>query len=235
MEASAGRSAVLPVCGRNRRKASRWGGRSQPRPGLHGARGGGPNMQSRTGSEPSMSERDAVVNPAGIPGQPQGAGGGTTESLWHAPQTDAVGDEIAEDRPPMKMEEVLRRKNMQAAYRRVVQNRGAPGIDGMTVDALGPALHACWERIRKGLLGDRYHPEPERKVELPKPGGKGMRTLGFPTVTAGSAAPGDSGGAGGTGGHGDHASAFGGRASLPRCVSGCPMMTRYAPISTRLF
>ena len=139
-------------------------------------------MESRTGSEPSMSEGDAVFNPAGIPGQPQGVGGGTTEGLWHAHQTDAVGDEIAGDWPPMQLEEVLRRENMLAAYRRVVKNRGAPGIDGMTVDALGPALHAGWERIRNELLSDRYQPQPVRKVEIPKPGGKGLRTLGIPTV-----------------------------------------------------
>ena len=82
----------------------------------------------------------------------------------------------------MQLEEVLRREHMLAAYQRVVKNQGAPGMDGMTVDALGPALHARWERIRKELLEDRYHPEPVRKVEIPKPGGKGMRMLGIPTV-----------------------------------------------------
>jgi RNA-directed DNA polymerase len=80
------------------------------------------------------------------------------------------------------MEEVVRRENLMAAYRRVVQNDGAAGIDGMTVDDLMPHCRLHWERIRKELLGGTYQPAPVRKVEIPKPGGKGMRMLGIPTV-----------------------------------------------------
>jgi RNA-directed DNA polymerase len=80
------------------------------------------------------------------------------------------------------MEEVLRRKNLKAAYARVVRNGGAPGIDGMTVDELGGHLRANWPRIRSEMLSDTYQPQPVRKVEIPKPDGKGVRTLGIPTV-----------------------------------------------------
>ena len=82
----------------------------------------------------------------------------------------------------MTMEEVLRRENMLNAFHRVVGNAGAPGVDGMTVEDLGPALTTRWETIRSELLGSRYVPQPVRKVEIPKPGGRGMRTLGIPTV-----------------------------------------------------
>ncbi|BCH29313.1 group II intron reverse transcriptase/maturase [Mesorhizobium sp. L-8-10] len=80
------------------------------------------------------------------------------------------------------MEMILSRENMMAAHRRVVGNKGAPGIDKMTVEQLKPYLAAHWPRIREELLAGRYRPAPVRGVEIPKPGGKGMRQLGIPTV-----------------------------------------------------
>ena len=80
------------------------------------------------------------------------------------------------------MEAILSRENMMAAYRRVVANKGAPGIDKMSVEQLKPYLAEHWPRIREDLLADRYRPTPVRGVEIPKPGGKGMRQLGIPTV-----------------------------------------------------
>lgn len=78
------------------------------------------------------------------------------------------------------MEAVIERENMARAYRRVVANGGAPGVDRMPVDALLPHLTAHWARIKEELLEDRYQPQPVRIVEIPKPGG-GVRTLGIPT------------------------------------------------------
>jgi RNA-directed DNA polymerase len=80
------------------------------------------------------------------------------------------------------MEEVLNRENMLKAYHRVVGNKGAPGVDGITVDDLAPLIRARWEAIREELLSGTYVPSPVRKVEIPKPGGKGMRMLGIPTA-----------------------------------------------------
>jgi RNA-directed DNA polymerase len=138
-------------------------------------------MMGRTGSEPSMPD-GAADRPAGMPGQPCTDRGGTARETWHAQQTGAVGEEPAGKWSPMNIEEVLRRENMQDALKRVKQNQGAPGVDGMTVDELAPALVARWEAIRKEILEDRYQPQPVRKVEIPKPDGKGTRTLGIPTV-----------------------------------------------------
>ena len=81
------------------------------------------------------------------------------------------------------MEEVVERKNMHEAYRNVVRNAGAAGIDGMTVEELAGHLRDGWAGIREALLEDRYGPEPVRRVEIPKPGGTGVRKLGIPTVT----------------------------------------------------
>ncbi len=80
------------------------------------------------------------------------------------------------------MEKIFSRENMMMAYRRVMANKGAPGIDKMTVEQLKPYLAEHWPRIKEELLTDRYQPAPVRGVEIPKPGGKGMRLLGIPTV-----------------------------------------------------
>lgn len=70
---------------------------------------------------------------------------------------------------------------MAAAHARVVANGGAPGIDGMIVEALGEYCREHWPRIRQELLGGTYQPQPVRRVEIPKAEG-GVRTLGIPTV-----------------------------------------------------
>jgi RNA-directed DNA polymerase len=79
-------------------------------------------------------------------------------------------------------DEILQRENLFAALRRVKQNKGAPGVDGMTVEQLGAHLMEHWPRIREELLSGTYQPQPVRKVDIPKPDGKGTRTLGIPTV-----------------------------------------------------
>lgn len=79
------------------------------------------------------------------------------------------------------MSAVLERGNMMRAYERVLRNKGAPGVDGMTVGELKPYLKAHWPAIREQLREGRYQPLPVRKVEIPKPGG-GQRMLGIPSV-----------------------------------------------------
>jgi RNA-directed DNA polymerase len=79
------------------------------------------------------------------------------------------------------MEAVVERENMKTAWLRVKGNKGAAGVDGMSVDALLPYLREYWPSIKEDLLAGRYEPSPIRKVEIPKPGG-GMRQLGIPTV-----------------------------------------------------
>ncbi|MBN2563812.1 MAG: hypothetical protein JXQ75_23095 [Phycisphaerae bacterium] len=80
------------------------------------------------------------------------------------------------------MEQVVRRGNLLAAHQRVVRNGGARGVDGLTVGQLMDYCRAHWARIRRELLDGTYVPSPIRKVEIPKPDGKGVRTLGIPTV-----------------------------------------------------
>jgi RNA-directed DNA polymerase len=80
------------------------------------------------------------------------------------------------------MEAVVERENMVQALKRVKANKGAPGMDGMPVTELRGYLMVHWQSIKEALLEGRYEPQPVLKVEIPKPGGKGMRQLGIPTV-----------------------------------------------------
>jgi RNA-directed DNA polymerase len=80
------------------------------------------------------------------------------------------------------MEEVVSRENLLLAYRRVKRNQGAPGVDGMCVEELRNFCCQHWPAIRQQLLSGTYLPAAVRKVEIPKPSGAGLRTLGIPTV-----------------------------------------------------
>jgi RNA-directed DNA polymerase len=79
------------------------------------------------------------------------------------------------------MEEVTHRDNLNRAYRRVMANKGAPGVDGLTVDELAGWIAEHKPELIAALLDGTYQPQPVRGVEIPKPGG-GVRQLGIPTV-----------------------------------------------------
>jgi group II intron reverse transcriptase/maturase len=79
------------------------------------------------------------------------------------------------------LERVLEKGNMVAALSRVERNGGAPGVDGLTVEALNAYLWQNWQRIKGELLDQTYKPQPVRRVEIPKPDG-GVRLLGIPSV-----------------------------------------------------
>jgi len=78
-------------------------------------------------------------------------------------------------------ERFLSRENLARALRRVEQNAGAAGIDGMTVAELRPWLHEHWPDVRARLEAGAYRPQPVRRVAIPKPSG-GERLLGVPTA-----------------------------------------------------
>lgn len=113
----------------------------------------------------------------------------TSEGSGRNPREDgadalrtAARTEPSKPEQSVLMEAVVERENMVAALRRVKANKGAAGVDNITVDELSLHLRTHWPRIKAALLEGRYEPAPVRKVEIPKPGGKGMRQLGIPTV-----------------------------------------------------
>ncbi len=108
--------------------------------------------------------------------------GGTGRDSGRERQASAAGEGKTRPKAMELTEEVLRRENLFEALRRVRSNQGAPGVDGMTVEALVPYLKENWPSIREELLQGTYKPAPVRRVEIPKPEGKGMRSLGIPTV-----------------------------------------------------
>ncbi|AQS59152.1 group II intron reverse transcriptase/maturase [Desulforamulus ferrireducens] len=105
----------------------------------------------------------------------QGTGGGP--SLSPARTKETTREESCNN----LMERVVARDNMLYALYRVEANKGAAGIDGMTIESLRPFLKDQWPVIREQLLKGTYQPKPVRRVEIPKPDG-GTRLLGIPTV-----------------------------------------------------
>lgn len=79
------------------------------------------------------------------------------------------------------IDRVLERNNLLRALKQVRRNKGAPGIDGMSVDDLPDHLKQYWPQIRQQLIDGNYKPKPVRRVEIPKPDGR-KRKLGIPTV-----------------------------------------------------
>lgn len=92
-----------------------------------------------------------------------------------------AGGQAQPDRAEGLWERMLSRQNLERALRQVERNKGAPGVDGMTVAELRPWLKTHWPAIQMLLDQGHYRPQPVRRVVIPKPDG-GERELGVPTV-----------------------------------------------------
>lgn len=79
------------------------------------------------------------------------------------------------------LEQIVAPENMRRAWKQVRRNKGAPGVDGRTIDETASLLRNHYEEIKERLLNGTYQPNPVQRVEIPKPGG-GVRKLGVPTV-----------------------------------------------------
>lgn len=79
------------------------------------------------------------------------------------------------------LEEIVRPENLNLAYQRVRRNKGAGGVDGMSVEELRKYLKENGEAIRQSILAGKYKPSPVKRVEIPKEAGK-KRKLGIPTA-----------------------------------------------------
>lgn len=81
------------------------------------------------------------------------------------------------------IQELLSRENLLSALKRVEANKGSHGVDGMSVKTLREHILQNWHQLRQAIEEGNYEPSPVRRVEIPKPDGKGVRLLGIPTVT----------------------------------------------------
>ena len=79
------------------------------------------------------------------------------------------------------LEDVLASDNLRRAWKRVKANKGAPGIDGVTIEEFPNHARMHWRHIKEQITAGHYQPQAVRRVEIPKPDG-GKRMLGIPTV-----------------------------------------------------
>ncbi len=82
---------------------------------------------------------------------------------------------------PELLEKILNKDHLNRAFKRVKENKGAPGIDGITVEEIGAYLRENQKELIERIKRGKYTPDPVRRVEIPKPDG-GIRKLGIPTV-----------------------------------------------------
>jgi RNA-directed DNA polymerase len=92
-------------------------------------------------------------------------------------------ERVIDQQPPEQhlLERILATENMELAWKRVKANKGAPGIDGVTIEQFPDQTRPLWGDIRASLATGSYLPKPVLRVEIPKPTG-GSRPLGIPTV-----------------------------------------------------
>jgi len=138
-------------------------------------------MKRRTEGGLSRVTGDAGDGAEMLRARSEGSGRKPREQDMGASNT-TVGSLLSKPEAKMRlMEAIFSRENMMEAYHRVVSNKGAAGVDQMTVEQLKPYLVEHWPHIKEELLTGRYQPASVRGVEIPKPGGKGVRVLGIPT------------------------------------------------------
>ena len=107
----------------------------------------------------------------------------STECEGYVGAQSAIQPESEEraGRAPELLEKILDRDNLNRAYKRVKANKGAPGVDGMTVEAALPWLKEHGKELTESIRQGKYKPDPVRRKEIPKPDG-GIRKLGIPSV-----------------------------------------------------
>ena len=129
-----------------------------------------------------MSSRDADRRVEILDSHPEGSQRNWREEGLGASSVTVTKDNSGAEAVEQLLEAVVERKNMWLALKQVERNRGAAGVDNLTVEQLRSYLREHWPKIKEELLTGSYQPQPVLKVEIPKPGGKGMRMLGIPTV-----------------------------------------------------
>lgn len=107
---------------------------------------------------------------------------GATEDARRRGQSESQrGGKHGAPQGPTMIEEILEPENLARAWKRVKANKGAPGIDGMTVEAFPAFAREHWPRVATAIREGNYRPAPVKRAWVPKPDGS-QRPLGIPTV-----------------------------------------------------
>jgi len=130
---------------------------------------------------PAFNAEEEIDKMVETPEHPSEGSGSTARAAIGDSQTAMAGPGFTCDWTQISMDQVVCTTNMKSAYYRVKKNKGKPGVDGVTVEALGAYLQSHWPDLKDQLLRGQYEPQPVRKVEIPKPQG-GTRMLGIPTA-----------------------------------------------------
>ena len=113
----------------------------------------------------------------------QGGVSSVSETAQHVPNVKlSPGDSVQQPASNENLlERVLSPDNLRAAWKQVKRNKGAPGIDEVTIEDYPQWAKQHWAATRRALEGGYYIPQPVKRVEIPKPSG-GSRLLGIPAV-----------------------------------------------------
>jgi RNA-directed DNA polymerase len=131
-------------------------------------------MRSYDGQGPQKTSSTFGGLLQSVVGQPRGYAGAQSSS------SAQVGPSFCEVHNHL-MEQMLSSENLRLAYKQVMRNRGASGVDGVTVEQLQDHLWKHWDRVKVELQTGTYRPAPVKRIEIPKADG-GKRMLGVPTV-----------------------------------------------------
>jgi RNA-directed DNA polymerase len=128
-----------------------------------------------------MEKQNQISNPTADSPKGDTAKAGQDQSCSAKHVVPKGWEERKEAFPAITMEEIAKHENLKRAFKKVKANRGAPGIDGKTVDDIEEQLGEIIPKITHELLNGSYQPGVIRRVWIPKPGGE-QRGLGIPSV-----------------------------------------------------
>jgi len=103
-------------------------------------------------------------------------------AVWTDPMLTALEQGVKGGKWFRLIDKVFSEKNLLASHRKVEANRGAPGVDHVTIEEFSRQLGPNLENLTAALRGGTYRPQAIRRVFIPKPGGREQRPLGIPTV-----------------------------------------------------
>lgn len=149
----------------------------------------GPGAKGRRKVD-GVKDRQKEPNPTRVPrtaganrvGEPPADWSWVEPSVWTDRMLAALQRGVKGDKWFSLIDKVWRPENLRAAFTKVKANRGAPGVDHVTIAMFDRRLEANLEHLSESLRNGTYLPQAIRRVHIPKPGSKEMRPLGIPTV-----------------------------------------------------